>query len=276
MRDRAFRDAYGDACEQMQSRTGFSLDEEAFAEEGPSAFRRRFLREAAAQLAMIRALEKHGHGFEASAGISLGEIAAATAAGALSFEDSIRVACVMAEAVVAATGGDLIVVEADMDTLHLATGNLPGHSVIEWPSSTVLAVADIHMKEFSKRCREAGIDAAPLGIRCMPHTNDVRIEHFRQSLGNLKPSYPTIPYYSCVIGGPVTGRVDGDFWIAMMSRGVKFSSMYNALHRDGFARYVHVGSVSLERQAFGHLAVKERPEVVRGSRLLSRPASLFR
>ena len=268
LNDPAFRHAYSDACSRMEERTGFSPDQLPPSFEGASAFHRRFLREVAIQLAMFRALREQGHVFQASAGISLGEIAAANAAGAISFEEAIRVACVMAETVVAATGGDLIVAEADLGTLRLATGNLSTHSLIQWPSSTVLAVSDVDMKEFTEQCREAAIVISPLGIRCMPHTDGVRTDVFRRALGDLESGFAKIPFYSCVTGGRVTGEVDREFWVAMMSRGVNFSEMYSALHRDGFSRLIYIGSVSIERQAFGHIDKKNRPRVVRGSRLL--------
>jgi [acyl-carrier-protein] S-malonyltransferase len=140
----------------------------------------------------------------AAAGHSLGEYAALVAAGALEFDDAVRLvderAAAMAEAgelspggMVAMLGGDARGVRALAERLGLvvANDNAPGQLVLSGPLDAVLAAEDVARDETGARGRRLDVTAAFHSPLMEPAA-----ERLRAALEATPIAEPQIPVYS--------------------------------------------------------------------------------
>lgn len=263
---RTFRSAFDDLSRLFESRLGWSAANDPLHEStlAPAhRFERNFVREVALQISLYRALTDNGFRFDAVAGVSLGELAAAHAANALDLEGTIRVTCAMVKEFVAADGGDILAVDASEARASLALGGLPATAIIDWPGQSVWAVLDEHRPRVDARFRQFAIAYDMLGTGCMPHTNRVNRSNFIASIGGLAARRPATGFFSSAEGGKVEAPVDSEFWARVCCDPVRFSGMDAALEREEFHEIVYIGSVAIEHRVLSALPPERRPEMKR-------------
>jgi acyl transferase domain-containing protein/acyl-CoA synthetase (AMP-forming)/AMP-acid ligase II/acyl carrier protein len=180
-------------------------------------------------------------------GHSLGEVAAAHVAGALSLEDAARVICARARMLRGVRGrGAMMVTETTMaEAQELIAGHEREVAVAASNShrSTVLAgerkVLEELMAKLAQRdrfCRWIEVDVAS-------HSPQMEAlgAGLRGSLVKLKPTAPTTPMYSTVTGELVGEKLlDADYWVANLCSPVRFSPALRRLLETGHDTFVEL------------------------------------
>ena len=154
--------------------------------------------------------------FDATAGLSLGEFTALTAAGAMSFEDGLRVVRqrgkFMQEACEATRGGMAAVIGLDEAPTRevcaeagvvLANLNCPGQLVISGETDKIAKAVELAKAKGAKRAIPlpvAGAYHSPLMASAQPK--------LQAELAKMKLSSPVVPVISNVTGQPHGGTAD--------------------------------------------------------------------
>ncbi len=184
---------------------------------------------------------------DAVVGHSLGEIAAAYCAGALSLDDAVAVVTDRARAVapLAGQGGmasvplpaaqveDLLVPFAGR--LFVAAANSPGSTAV---SGAVDALAELR-----GQLAERGIDVRALTTPFASHTplmEPLRAELLEGHAELRGHAVPT-PLYSTVLAEPVAGeRLDAGYWFRNLSEPVRFADTIRRMLDDGYRYFVEL------------------------------------
>ena len=183
----------------------------------------------------------------AAAGHSLGEYAALVAAGALQFDDAVRLvderAAAMADAgelepggMVAILGGDARDVRALASRLGLivANDNAPGQLVLSGPVDAVAEAEEVARDETGARARRLDVTGAFHSPLMEPAA-----ERLRAALEATPISEPQIPVYS---NGTASPFVDIRRELAQnLLRGVRWRETLLAMRTAGIERFVELG-----------------------------------
>ena len=263
MANPAFRSAYLEASKFVEAHRGWSLEESLHRDlppSGVSASERNFVEETVLQLCMARALFESGVEFDTVAGVSLGDAAAGFASGALTFEETLLVMCETIGAVLSATGGDLVAVQAEPARVIEIIDAGSASMIFDWPVLSVWAVPDEYLKRMQKKLRIAGVAYVRLGFNCLSHTDRVDARALTQAISSVGERQPARTYYSTLEGGVVyRGAIPRDRWARAISEPVRLTDMWRRMRDDGYTDLVYAGSVPAEKDLFGSLPESERP-----------------
>jgi len=188
--------------------------------------------------------------FEATAGLSLGEFTALTAAGALSFEDGLRVVRqrgrFMQEACNVTQGGMAAVIGLDEAPTRdvcaeagvvLANLNCPGQLVISGESEKILKAVDLAKAKGAKRAiplSVAGAYHSPLMASAQPK--------LQAELVKARIASPTVPVISNVNAQPhgtpesISARL-----VEQVTSSVRWEESMRYLLAQGFTRFIELG-----------------------------------
>ena len=188
--------------------------------------------------------------FDATAGLSLGEFTALTAAGAMSFEDGLRVVRqrgrFMQEACEATHGGMAAVIGLDevptreicaAAGVTLANLNCPGQIVISGESDKITKAIELAKAKGAKRAIPlpvAGAYHSPLMAGAQPK--------LQAELAKMKISPPTVPVISNVTGQPhgnaaeISARL-----VEQVTSSVLWEKSMRHLLAQGFTRFIELG-----------------------------------
>jgi [acyl-carrier-protein] S-malonyltransferase len=188
--------------------------------------------------------------FEATAGLSLGEFTALTAAGAMSFEDGLRVVRqrgkFMQEACDATRGGMAAVIGLDEAPTRevcaeagivLANLNCPGQLVISGEADKIAKAVELAKAKGAKRAIPlpvAGAYHSPLMASAQPK--------LQAELAEVKLSAPTVPVISNVTAQP--HGAPGDIstrLIEQVTSSVLWENSMRYLLAQGFTRFIELG-----------------------------------
>ncbi|QUW85253.1 SDR family NAD(P)-dependent oxidoreductase [Streptomyces mirabilis] len=184
---------------------------------------------------------------DAVVGHSLGEIAAAYSAGALSLDEAVTVVTGRGQAVVPLTGkGGMLSLELPparvAELLAPFAGRLFVAAVNSARSTAVSGEADA-LAELRHRLDEQGITARPLSTPFASHTplmDPIRAELVDRFSGVRGARTPT-PLYSAVLAEPVPGdRLDADYWYANLREPVRFADTIRRMLDDGYRYFVEL------------------------------------
>uniref|UniRef100_UPI00300833D5 beta-ketoacyl synthase N-terminal-like domain-containing protein n=1 Tax=Streptomyces sp. CA2R106 TaxID=3120153 RepID=UPI00300833D5 len=181
-------------------------------------------------------------------GHSLGELAAAHVAGALSLDDGARVVARWSQAQATLAGrGDMVSVllpaaeVADLlqqrwpGQLVVAVENSPGATVVSGDSD---AAADLvaHLTAGGVHARRVDVGLAAHS----PHT-DAILDRVRADIAPIRPTAPRIPVYSSVLGGALDGTpMDADYWVRNLRSTVRFADAHRAALAAGHRTLIEV------------------------------------
>ncbi|MFJ4686717.1 SDR family NAD(P)-dependent oxidoreductase [Streptomyces sp. NPDC088789] len=193
-----------------------------------------------------------GLGLEPAAviGHSLGEVAAAVAAGVLTAEDGARVVCRRSRLMARISGRGAMAsvqlgpgeTEAELTAAGAAASEV-GVAVDASPSSTVVAGDTEQIEALLARWETAGVSAARVAVDVAAHSPqiDAILGDIRTALADLEPRPATIPFYSTVHESPRT-EVTGDaaYWTANLRQPVRFAGAVAAAAADGFRMFVEI------------------------------------
>jgi [acyl-carrier-protein] S-malonyltransferase len=186
--------------------------------------------------------------FDAAAGLSLGEFTALTAAGAMSFEDGLRVVRergkFMQEACETTHGGMAAVIGLDEEPTRavcaeagvtLANLNCPGQIVISGEASRIAGAVELARAKGAKRAiplQVAGAYHSPLMASAQPK--------LQAELAKIKISAPTVPVISNVTAQPHDSKIPARL-VEQVCSSVLWEHSMRYLLAQGFNRFIELG-----------------------------------
>lgn len=188
--------------------------------------------------------------FDATAGLSLGEFTALTAAGAMSFEDGLRVVHqrgrFMQEACEATRGGMAAVIGLDEAPTRevcaeagvtIANLNCPGQIVISGEADKIAKAVELAKAKGAKRAIAlpvAGAYHSPLMAGAQPK--------LQAELARVKLSPPVVPVISNVTGQPHGNAADiSARLVEQVTSSVLWEKSMRHLLAQGFTRFIELG-----------------------------------
>ena len=189
----------------------------------------------AMQVALAALWRSWGIEPQAVVGHSLGEVAAAYVAGALSFDDAVRVVCHRSRLFKRTIGqGAMAAVELSIedarrvlvgceDRVSIAVSNGPTSTVLSGDPAALAAILD-QLQRRDIFCRMVKVDFASHSPQMEPLRADLL-----QALAGLEPRPESVPIYSTVTGQVSHGlEFDALYWARNMREPVLFSSRGSA------------------------------------------------
>lgn len=185
---------------------------------------------------------------KAVAGHSMGEVAAAYVAGALTLRDAGRVICRRSKLLRTMTGsGEMAVVDLSLDeardaiaawgdALSIATNNGPTTCVISGDASAV--------EEFTEKLGRQGIFCRTVKTEIAGHSRaiDPILPELRHALSGLEPQSLTIPFYSTVTGASIAGEdLDADYWVRNLREPVLLATVMRRLLEEEHDAVIEIG-----------------------------------
>jgi acyl transferase domain-containing protein/acyl carrier protein len=202
------------------------------------------------QAGLLELLESWGVHPEAVIGHSLGENAAAYAAGVLSLEQAAQVghhrSQILARA--AGLGGGMLAVgltETDADALIAPYAGRVTIAAINGPKAITLAGRTDALDEIAARLEVKGIFNRALQVEVAYHSfyMDSLQQPLVDALADLQPGLPKLDIYSTVTGAAVTGPAyDGPYWARNIRQSVQFIRALDAAVNDGRQLFLEVGA----------------------------------
>jgi polyketide synthase 5 len=196
----------------------------------------------AMQVALAATMKSYGVRPGAVIGHSMGETAAAVAAGALSLEDGVLVICRRSRLMsrIAGSGAMASVVLPAQQVLSelMARGiNDVVISVVASPESTVVGGAPQTVRELVAAWEQREVMAREVPIDLASHTPQVEpiLEELSEALAELAPRTPEVPFYSSALFDPREQPVcDARYWVDNLRRTVRFAAAVQAAMEDGY------------------------------------------
>jgi myxalamid-type polyketide synthase MxaE and MxaD len=217
----------------------------------------------AIQVALAALWRSWGIQPQAVVGHSLGEVAAAYVAGALKFDDAVRVICLRSllfkrtkgqgamAAVELSIGGARSVLEGCEDRVSIAVSNGPTSTVLSGDPDALAAIVD-QLQSRDIFCRMVKVDFASHSPQMEPLRADLL-----QALEGLRPRAESLPIYSTVTGQVIHGQeFDALYWARNMREPVLFSNAAQHLMEDGHDIFLEISPhptlLSALQQGFHH------------------------
>lgn len=180
----------------------------------------------AVQLAIGTALEALGQRPAAVLGQSMGEVAAAALAGALSLHDAARVIVARSRLLATVEGeGAMLAVPLPAERLDLEPGLVV--AVESAPGAVVVAGPPAAVARLEERLRAEGVDARRVRTGVAFHTPPMErlAEPLRRELEGLRPRRASLPLWSTVSGARLSGEELGPaYWARNLVETVRFST----------------------------------------------------
>ena len=203
----------------------------------------------AIQAALTAALRALGIDPAATIGHSLGEVAAAHAAGALGLEDAVRIICARGRLVreLAGESGGLLAVEASPEEARVLAepyGDRLVVGIVNGPRSSVLSGDEAALAGVARRLEAEGRFCRRVRIRFAAHSPALArvAEAMRRELHALRPVDGAIPFFSSLDGRFVRGSsLTADYWARNVVDPVRFDLAVQALARQGHDLFLEVG-----------------------------------
>ena len=199
------------------------------------------------QIALAEQLQAWGVVPHAVVGHSMGEVAAAYVAGALTMEDAVRVIVTRSRLLARIAGhGAMALLDLDesetneriagiADRVSVAAVNGPRSTVISGDPATI----DNLLAELDDEgvfCRRVKVDVASHSAQTEPLLADLSAE-----LGVLSPRMPSIPFYSTPRpDAPTDALLDAAYWVDNLRHAVRLNSAVQRMISDGIDAFVEI------------------------------------
>ncbi|KNE78797.1 hypothetical protein ADZ36_31215 [Streptomyces fradiae] len=203
----------------------------------------------ALQTALFRLAEHHGLRAEALCGHSVGEIAAAHAAGVLTLPDAARLVAARGRLMQALpAGGAMAALRATAEEIAPLLERRAGElalAAVNGPSSVVVSGDEAAVLELLEQWRAEGREARRLAVSHAFHSPrmDGMLTQFDRVARTLTFAPPTIPLVSTLTGTPVTEETlcTADHWVRQAREPVRFLDAMRTLRADGIDTFVELG-----------------------------------
>jgi acyl transferase domain-containing protein len=203
----------------------------------------------AVMVALARVWRSLGVVPDAVVGHSMGEIAAACVAGALSLEDAARIVALRGQALTELAGlGGMSAVSAPLEWVRDAVQRWPGRlsvGAVNGPTSVVVSGDLAALDEFAAMAADAGFRARRVKIDYASHSH--QIERIRDRMlaaaAGVSARGSAVAFYSTVTGGRLDPRrLDGPYWYDNLRSMVRFGEVVEHLMRDCGGVFVEVSA----------------------------------
>ncbi|HEY2510263.1 MAG TPA: type I polyketide synthase, partial [Polyangiaceae bacterium] len=181
-------------------------------------------------------------------GHSAGEVAAAYAAGALSLEDAARVALHRGRLMQRSAGtGAMATIDLPADAVERLAAELGGAvsiAAVNAPSTTVVSGSIPGVEALIHALAARGATPRRIAVDLAAHSAEMDpiLEELEESLRALRPTAPTVPFWSTSQGERVAGAECGPrFWARNVRNVVQFSRVMSSLFAQGATTFVDVG-----------------------------------
>ncbi|MGW6396502.1 SDR family NAD(P)-dependent oxidoreductase, partial [Streptomyces sp. NPDC055103] len=203
----------------------------------------------ALEVALFRLLERDGFVPDAVAGHSIGELAAAHAAGVLSLEDAAALVAARGRLMQSARpGGAMVAIQATEAELVPDLAEYAGRlalAAVNGPDSVVVSGDADAAGELATRWAGRGRKTRALRVSHAfhsPHMDGV-LDEFRRVAASLTYHAPRIPVVSTVTGAVATADELSSpaYWAEQIRQAVRFHDAVRTLEDDGTTVFVEVG-----------------------------------
>ncbi len=194
------------------------------------------------QVALAATTKSYGVTPGAVIGHSMGEVAAAVVAGALSMADAVKVICRRSKLMARISGsGAMASVElpASQVLSELAARGVNDVvlSVVASPTSTVVGGATQSIRDLVREWDERGVMAREVAVDVASHSPQVDpiLDELIEVLSDIEPLTPEIPYFSATMYDPRDEPyMDADYWADNLRHAVRFAAAVQAALEDGY------------------------------------------
>ncbi|WP_437970633.1 SDR family NAD(P)-dependent oxidoreductase [Sorangium sp. So ce260] len=201
----------------------------------------------AVQVALAALWRSFGVRPDAVVGQSIGEVAAAHVAGALTLEDAARVICRMGQLVLRVSGrGGAALLELPLDEAQRAIAGRADRLAVAGatsPSATIVSGDIAALEELLAEARAQGTFARRIAMNYAPHgpsMDPLRGELVRE-LEGLRPARCAVPFYSSVTAAALDGAgLDAAYWGRNLSEPARFAPAVDRLLEDGHDAFLEV------------------------------------
>src|SRR3984885_14898963 len=194
------------------------------------------------QVALATAMKAYGVRPGAVIGHSMGEIAAAVVAGALSLEDGVKVIC-RRSALMSRVAGAGAMASVELPAQQVLTELMACGAddvvvaVIASPQSTVIGGATQTVRDLVAAWEQRDVMAREVAVDVASHSAQVDpiLDELTEVLAGLTPMTPEVPYYSATQFDPRDQPVcDAGYWADNLRHTVRFAAAVEAALEDGY------------------------------------------
>ncbi|WP_255794922.1 type I polyketide synthase [Mycobacteroides abscessus] len=202
----------------------------------------------AMQVALAAAWRSHGVEPSAVIGHSLGEVAAAVVAGALSVQDGVKVICRRSSLVMRISGiGAMATVELAHHKVEVELAEADIHdvtvAVVASPSSTVVAGSPERIQQLIAGWEARDLHTRQIAVDYASHCPQVDpiLADLRAALAEVSPVPARVLVYSTVLDDPrATAAFDAQYWSHNLRQPVRFADAVTAALLDGHRTFIEV------------------------------------
>lgn len=249
--DAVYRRTLDDVAAIMDPITGWSLIAELERDEAGTRLGETAIAQPAIfalQVALVSSLASRGVKPAAVVGHSVGEIAAAYLAGALTLAQAARLVVHRGRVMQKATGlGRMVSVslapEAGERVIAAHAGRL-SVAAINGPQSIVLAGDPESIASTVKELERAGTSHRMLPVNYAFHSSQMQalVPELRPLIGAETMAAATLPWISTVTGALADARtLTGDYWVRNVTQPVRFSAAIRSCEQAGYDTFVEIG-----------------------------------
>ncbi|KUI31921.1 polyketide synthase [Mycobacterium sp. IS-1742] len=197
------------------------------------------------QLALTELWRSYGVTPDAVIGHSMGEVTAAVVAGALTPAEGLRVIAVRSRLMSRLAGqGAVALLELDAPAAEAVVGSHPHVDIAGFvsPTQTVVAGPPAAVDAVIEAVVGEGRFARRVNMEVASHTAlmDPILDELRQTLADLTPQTPSVPFVSTVDDTISTPLLDANYWVANVRRPARLHQAVSAAAADGHTTFIEV------------------------------------
>lgn len=202
-------------------------------------------------------------------GHSMGEIAAAHVAGAISLEDAVAIICRRSRLMATLTGqGAMALVDLSATAVAEMLEGLEDRvsiAVSNGPRATVVAGDPAALRRILDRLDDRQVYWLPVAVQVAAHSPQMDLirDELMSELRGIKPRAGHIPIYSTTLGCLTDGAgFDGQYWVRNLRQPVLFHAAVKALIEDGSRAFIEASAHPLLLPAIDETGRDSGVEVV--------------